>query len=44
MSRRKQRDGRDKAHVTREAIKNQQTTSPITSEFSLNPASQRLMM
>ncbi len=39
MSRRKQRDGRFKAQVAFEAIKNQQTISQIASEYDVNPAS-----
>jgi len=38
MSRRKQRDGRFKAQVALEAIKNEQTISQIASEYGVNPA------
>ena len=38
MSRRIQRDGRFKAQVALEAIKNQQTISQIASEYGVNPA------
>ena len=38
MSHRKQRDGRFKAQVALEAIKNQQTISQIASEYGVNPA------
>ena len=38
MSHRKQRDGRFKAQVALEAIKNQQTISEIASEYGVNPA------
>ena len=42
MSRRKQRDGRFKAQVALEAIKNQQTISQIASEYGVNPSSERI--
>ena len=38
MSQRKQRDGRFKAQVALEAIKNQQSISQIASEYGVNPA------
>ena len=38
MSHRKQRDGRFKAQVALEAIKNQQTIAQIASEYGVNPA------
>ena len=38
MPHRKQRDGRFKAQVALEAIKNQQTISQIASEYGVNPA------
>jgi transposase-like protein len=38
MSHRKQHDGRFKAQVALEAIKNQQTTAQIASEYGVNPA------
>ena len=38
MSHRKQHDGRFKAQVALEAIKNQQTISQIASEYGVNPA------
>ena len=38
MSHKKQRDGRFKAQVALEAIKNQQTISQIASEYGVNPA------
>ena len=38
MSQRKQRDGRFKAQVALEAIKNQQSISQIASEYGINPA------
>ena len=38
MSHRKQRDGRFKAQVALEAIKNQQIISQIASEYGVNPA------
>ena len=37
MSQRKQRDGRFKAQVALEAIKNQQSISQIASEYGVNP-------
>ena len=42
MSRRKQRDGRFKAQVALEAIKNEQTISQIASEYGVNPSSERI--
>ncbi len=42
MYRRKQRDGRFKAQVALEVIKNEQTISQITSEYGVNPASVRI--
>ena len=38
MSQRKQHDGRFKAQVALEAIKNQQSISQIASEYGVNPA------
>ena len=42
MSHRKQRDGRFKAQVAIEAIKNQQTIAQIASEYGVNPSSERI--
>ena len=42
MSRRKHRDGRFKAQVALEAIKNEQTISQIASEYGVNPSSERI--
>lgn len=44
MSRRKERDGRFKAQVAHEVIKNQHTVSQIASEFGVNPDSERLVI
>ena len=38
MSHKKQRDGRFKAQLALEAIKNQQTISQTASEYGVNPA------
>ena len=42
MSRRKHRDGRFKAQVALEAIKNEQTIGQIASEYGANPSSERI--
>ena len=39
MSQRKRRDGRFKAQVAHEAIKNQQTISQFAGEYGVNPSS-----
>ena len=43
MSHRKQRDGRFKAQVALEAIKNQQTIAQIASEYGVNPGASQPM-
>ena len=43
MSRRKQYDGRFKAQVAIEAIKNQQTVAQIASEYGVHPKSSKPM-
>ena len=43
MAREKQRDGRFKAQVALEAIKNEQTTSQIASEYGVNLSNERLV-
>ena len=42
MSHRKPRDGRFKAQVAIEAIKNQQSINQIASEYGVNPSSERM--
>jgi transposase-like protein len=42
MSQRKQRDGRFKAQVALEAIKNQQSIRQIASEYGVNPSSEQI--
>ena len=42
MSHRKPRDGRFKAQVAIEAIKNQQSINQIASEYGVNPSSERI--